>query len=446
MAALPRLPFRLASRWALGAAASAVAVFAAVACMTGSTSDGTGPGGATGDGAPATDATPPTTFDSGGRSCTGATRSTAADTAGPPAVPVGIKAATGFTIEAIATVPAARNVTALPNGDLLVATSGRKIYLVPHADAARAGTPSVFVDIDDSPVHSVTFHQPSCTVFASGTQGIYRIAYQDAQATGTSGEPIARVRPDGKGGHATTTVAVAGGFLYASVGSSCNACAETDPTRATVQRMNLDGSSMTTYAKRLRNAIALTENPATGTLWAGNAGQDGLPEGRPFELFDAVTAHPLGADYGWPDCEENKHAYVQGANCADTVEPRVAFPAYSTLLGAAFYPLAPSGAHAFPAAFRGGAFVAAHGAWHQVGDAYSSAPLVAYIAMDGDTPKKPVDWTDPNTQRTDFVSGFETADRTTRVGRPAGVAVGPDGSLFVTDDQNGLVYRVRPTP
>ena len=394
---------------------------------------------------PTVEPAPTPTFDKGGRVCTGKTRSSAPDEADTPAVPAGITVAQGLTIEAIARVPSARQIAALPNGDLLVATMGTKVYLVPHADAAKAGTPTVFSTIDDAPVHSVTFHEPSCHVFIGSQRGVYRATYEDAQETAPSGEPIARVRAEGGGGHTTTSVAVAGAYLYAGVGSYCNACVETDPTRATVQRMNIDGSGMTTYAKRIRNPIALATNPNTGTLWAGNAGQDALPEGHPYELFDAVTAHPLGVDYGWPDCEENQKAYTPGADCSGVVAPRVVLPAYSTLISAAFYPASPTGENALPARYHGGAFVVARGAWHKIsGDMFFSSPRVVFVPMKGDDPVRPVDWNDPSTQWTEIVTGFETPDRKTRIGRAAGVAVGPDGSLFVSDDEQGLVFRVRP--
>ncbi len=77
--------------------------------------------------------------------------------------------------------------------------------------------------------------------------------------------------------HSTTSVAVAKGILYASVGSSCNACREVDGTRAVILQMGLDGSNLATKATRIRNAVALAPNTDTGTLWAGNAGQDDLP-------------------------------------------------------------------------------------------------------------------------------------------------------------------------
>ncbi|MDB4947084.1 MAG: L-sorbosone dehydrogenase [Labilithrix sp.] len=453
------------SRLLTGAAFAFTAVLVAIACgdsgdpaapvptgssgtsASGGTSGTSGTSGGTSgtSGGPAIDAAVPP-FDNGGRICTGTVQSTAPDTAEVLTVPAGITPAAGLVIEAIAKVSGGRHITPLPNGDLLVGTQGDSVYLVPHADAAKAGDPVVFATLDDTPVHGVFFHQPSCTVYASGQTSIFRLPYEDGQKSATKPDPIARVRTMGTGGHATTSVTMAGGSLFASVGSSCNACIESDPTRASVQMLAPDGTGMTTYAKRIRNAIALTTNPATNVVWAGVAGQDSLPAGHPYEFFDAVTTHPPGADYGWPDCEENKKAYASGADCSNVVVPAVVFPAFSTLIGAAFYPLAPTGAHALPAPYRGGAIVAAHGSWHKDGATFSSAPRVAFVAMNGDVPAKPVDWTNPTTQWTDLVGGFETADRTARVGRPAGVAVGRDGSVFVTDDDQGLVYRIRPAP
>jgi glucose/arabinose dehydrogenase len=66
--------------------------------------------------------------------------------------------------------------------------------------------------------------------------------------------------------------------------------------------------------------------------------------------------------------------------------------------------------------------------------------------MTGDSPTTPANWSDPTAQWTEFVGGFQLADGTSRIGRPAGLSVGAQGSLFVADDQNGTVYRIRPTP
>ena len=201
---------------------------------------------------------------------------------------------------------------------------------------------------------------------------------------------------------------------------------------------------MAAKAIRIRNAIALTVNPSTSAVWAGDAGQDGLPQGHPYEFFDDVSAHAGVADYGWPDCEENRHAYREGVNCSNTVVPRVEFPAYETAVGAAFYPLKIAGTYAFASPYRGGAFVALHGSWHTP-DGCNVRPRVVFVPMNGDMPQKPVNWSDPTAQWSDFISGFQPGcSSSTRIGRPTGVAVGPQGSLFVADDQTGNIYRVRP--
>ncbi len=247
-------------------------------------------------------------------------------------------------------------------------------------------------------------------------------------------------------------MAYAGGKVYAAAGSSCNAtmdygrkpCTEIDPTRAAVSIMNPDGSDFTQRAKRIRNAIAVTVDPQTGAVWVGGAGQDDLAFHHPYEYLDNLSSHPGDADYGWPECEENHHVYWQGYKCSDTVEPLVELPAYSTIIGAVFYPLNPTGHYAFPAAYRGGLFAAVHGSWHtKHNDCYAAPPRVVFVGMNGDTPKHPVDWKNPVTQWENFATGFQSCS--SRSGRPTGIAVGSKGSLFVADDSTGLIYRIRPT-
>lgn len=352
----------------------------------------------------------------------------------------------GLTISIIANVGEARELAFAPNGDLFVGTLGSKVYVVPNADgASSASAPKVFADVGDSPAAGVavdTSAQDSA-IYVGSQFGVYRIPYTVGDESAQSAPvKIASVRPGGSGDHSTTSVAVVGSTLYASVGSSCDACTETDPTRATIQQMALNGSGMTPKAIHIRNA-ALAVNSITGTLWAGVAGQDTLPTGHPYEYFDPVSLHAGVADYGWPQCEENHVAYAQGANCSNTVAPRVEFPAYQTIIGAAFSAASPSGAYHLPGQYAGGAFVAMHGSWHTQNGISIAPPRVAFVPMSGDTPASAVDWSDPTKQWSDVVSGFQHADGS-RIGRPTGVAIGPQGDLFVADDQTGNIYRVRP--
>jgi glucose/arabinose dehydrogenase len=354
------------------------------------------------------------------------------------APPVGLTVAAGFIIERIATVEQARELAVAPNGDLFVGTSGSQVFVI--ADAQGNAAPAkVFVQLADHPVAGVTIDGER--MYLGAQFGVYELPYRPGDRTPRAvPRKIAAVRTSGQArDHVTTTVAVANKHLYASVGSSCNNCnPDLDATRATIQQFELDGSGMTAKAQHIRNAIALATNPQTGTLWAGVAGQDELAKGHPYEIFDAVTLHVGVADYGWPFCYEN-HIAIGAHDCSTQIVARVVFPAYETPIGAVFYPEHPTGAYAFPETYRGGTFVTLRGSWHQP----PVPPRVVFIAMNGDEPKTPVNWSDPTVQWKEFVGGFQTASGQ-RIARPTGVAVGPDGSLFVSDDVDGGIFRIRP--
>jgi glucose/arabinose dehydrogenase len=417
-------------------------LFRHIAVMAAYVLSSCGGGGGSGVQAPAQSSSPAPSPGQGCVSQTASSSTTAAAGQAPQAA-AGLSVPSGFTIEIIAHVPGARELAFAPNGDLFAGTTGSSVYVVAGAEG-QAPAAHVFTNAGDAPAAGVALSLQSCALYVGAQDGVYRIPYTIGDQTARSpAVRIAGVRGGGLTGHNTTTVAVSGTTLYASVGSSCNACVESDPTRATIQQMHLDGSAMSAKAVRIRNAIALAVNPATGTLWAGDAGQDDLPEGHPYEFFDAVTLHSGIADYGWPDCEENRVSYSSGANCANTVAPLVEFPAYGTIIGAAFYSAGSGATYAFPQRYRGGAFVAMHGSWHTSGGTPTAVPRVAFVSMSGDVPQTPVSWSLPTVQWTDFISGFQRPDGS-RIGRPTGVAVGPQGDLFVADDQAGVIYRIRP--
>jgi glucose/arabinose dehydrogenase len=371
----------------------------------------------------------------------------APNNAAPSGAPSGVRVPAGFHVDVIAHIDGARELASAPNGDLFAGTLGTSVYVVRNAEG-QAAQPQVFATLPDSPAAGVALAATGGNpALYAGTQfGIYRIAYTAGDTRARSAPvKIASVRPGGSSDHSTTSLAIVGSTLYASVGSSCNACTESDPTRATIRQLRLDGSGLSARAVHIRNAIALAVNPATQSLWAADAGQDALTQGHPYEFFDDVSSHAGIANYGWPDCEENRHAYSPGADCSSAVVPRVAFPAYETPIGAAFYPPNQTGAYAFPPAYRGGAFLTMHGSWHtDSSGAFAAPPRVVFVPMNGDAPKTAVNWSDPSAQWNDFLSGFQSSDGRTRTGRPTGIAIGPSGSLFVADDQTGNIYRIRP--
>ncbi len=352
-----------------------------------------------------------------------------------------------FTIERIASVDGAREIAITPSGDLFVGTSAGDVYLVANAEShPQAAT--VFVSPQDAPAAGVAFSNGSLYV---GTQhAIWRVPVRagDRHAR-SSPQLLAHVRqgeaPPGSDNdvHTTTSVAADAAHVYASVGSSCNACVEIDPTRATVGEVR--AGRYTVVARRIRNAIGLAIDER-GHLWAADAGQDELQPAHPYEFFDDVSTRKAPADYGWPDCYEDRRVKAgTHANCNGVVVPLIIFPAYETPIGAAFYPQHQSGKYAFPQKWRG-AFVTLHGSWHgpSQGLAGYLPPRVVFVPMRGGAPGRPADWSDPSRQWTQFIGGYQAGGSHGRTGRPTGIAVGPQGSLFVTDDLAGAIYRIRP--
>ena len=201
----------------------------------------------------------------------------------------------------------------------------------------NAGEARRFATFDDRPMASVLLDGDA--LYAGGQFGVYRLPYRagDRAARGTP-QKIASVRPGGGSGHSTTTLALSKGTLYASVGSSCNACDETDPTRATVQAMTPDGKNMHARAVDIRNAIALARAARQRRRVGGRRRAATISRTATRTRSSTTSARTPGTpDYGWLKCYDDRKP-IGGASCANVVVPKVVFPAYDTPIGAAFYP------------------------------------------------------------------------------------------------------------
>jgi len=229
----------------------------------------------------------------------------------------------------------------------------------------------------------------------------------------------------GRGGHFTRTIVFGpgDGKLYVSVGSSCNICDESDPRRAAVLRYNLDGSGEEIFAHGLRNSVGIAFDPATGALWGTNNDRDNLGDDLPPDRINIIRQ---GLNYGWPQCYlpgKNNPEYAT-ADCSHVEGPAIAFQAHSAPLGMAFY----TGAQ-FPAAYRGGAFVAYHGSWNR---SIPTGYKVVYVHVEDGRP----------VSISDFITGFLPDPGAAPWARPVDLLVLRDGSLLVSDDTGGYVFRV----
>lgn len=227
------------------------------------------------------------------------------------------------------------------------------------------------------------------------------------------------------GGHWTREIVFGpDDMLYVSIGSSCNVCEEDDPRRAAVVRYRPDGTGETIVAEGLRNAAGLAFHPETGALWASQNERDNLGDDVPLEEINILAD---GSHFGWPYCYGEgtpNPEYRDRANfCRTTTPPALGMIAHSAPLGMVFYT-----ADQFPEEYRGDLFVALHGSWNR--SERSGYELVRVRVEDG----RPVSYEA-------FATGWLSRARVT--GRPVYPEVGPDGSLFLSDDEGGRVYRIR---
>lgn len=304
-------------------------------------------------------------------------------------------------------------------GNLLVADESGSVYRY----TARGGViapsdrppPPLLTGLDNP--SSIAIHDRY--LYVGETSRITRYRYA------ADGAPGARevVVPDlPTGGHFTRTVVFGpDGKLYVSVGSSCNICDETDERRAAILRYNPDGSGYERFAWGLRNAVGLAFQPGTGLLWATVNERDNQGNEIPPDL---VTIVRKGENFGWPHCQPpDARPQTPADVCTGITPPTIGIQAHSAPLGLAFYT-----GTMFPAAYRSDLFVVQHGSWNREPPA---PPQVLWIHFAGG---QPVDVKD-------FATGWQLADGS-RWGRPAGIVQAPDGSLIVSDDQAGLLYRI----
>jgi glucose/arabinose dehydrogenase len=226
-------------------------------------------------------------------------------------------------------------------------------------------------------------------------------------------------------GHSTRTVVFGpDNKMYVAVGSSCNLCDERDSLRAAVTQLNPDGSGGRIFAKGLRNTVGLAFNPTTGELWGGNNDRDNLGDDVPPEHLNIIKD---GRNYGWPQCYLPGKANPEygSADCSQIEPPAITVQAHSAPLGIAFY----TGTQ-FPREYRGDAFMTLHGSWNRT--VPTGAKVVRVHVDSGGRRATGVD---------DFIGGWQRPDGS-RWGRPVSLLVLPDGSLLVSDDMGGKIWRV----
>lgn len=298
-----------------------------------------------------------------------------------------------------------------PTGTVFVAErEADRVLALPDRDADGRADELVVVGSGYGAAHDIEFRDGG-SLLVAGEEALFEVTLDGLV------EVDRRVLTDGlpTGGHATKTVEVtADGSVLLSIGSSCDACEEADARRATIQRLAADG--LRPHMLGLRNAVGLWVDDETGRAWATNMGRDRLGDGQPPETLYEVIG---GADAGWPRCHAGTLADPDFGTaedaCAGVAEPAVSFPAHMAPLALVEW--------------EDHLMVAFHGSWNsstKVGYA------VWWLPWDG----APAGDAEP------FATGFLPEGAADALGRPAGLAVGSDGALYVSDDKAGFIYRI----
>ncbi len=367
----------------------------------------------------------------------------------------------GFQVAPFAKLPGPRILRTAPNGDIFVAeTLANKIVVLRAPDGAKEPSQTaVFAEGLDRPF-GVAFYPASAPrwVYVANTDSVVRFPYVsgDLKARGAA-EVVVPKLVESRRGHSTRDVAFSpdGRRMFISVGSGSNVAEEVavktpdeakawagahplgedwgaEVGRADVLAADPDGKNLAPFATGIRNCVGMAVQPGEGALWCAVNERDMLGDNLPPDYVTRVTP---GAFYGWPwyyiGDHEDPRANVKGQrpDLKDKVSlPDVLIQPHSAPLEMTFYG-ATQGPSAFPAVYRGDAFVALHGSWNRA--LRTGYKVVRIRLKDGK----------PTGDYEDFLTGFVADDKGVW-GRPVGVTVARDGALLVADDGGDEIWRV----
>jgi glucose/arabinose dehydrogenase len=350
----------------------------------------------------------------------------------------------GFKVERFAAgLDEPRLLRVAPNGDIFIAESrANQIRVVRAADGAgKPEREEIFASGLNQPF-GIAFWPPGPNplfVYIGNTGSVVRFPYQagDLHARGAAEVVVPKLPAGGHltgGGHWTRDVVFSrdGSKMFVSVGSQSNDAEHlvrlfgSEEHRADVLEFNPDGSGFRIFASGLRNCVGMAINPTTGDLWCSTNERDGLGDDLP---PDYLTHVQDGGFYGWPwyylgNHEDPHHKGERPDLAGKVIVPDVLVQAHSASLEMTFYD-----GRQFPEEYRGDGFAAEHGSWNRA--RRTGYKVIRVIMRDGK----------PTGEYEDFMTGFVTSDGDLW-GRPVGVAVAHDGSLLVTEDGNGTLWRV----
>ncbi|WP_042884514.1 PQQ-dependent sugar dehydrogenase [Cupriavidus necator] len=333
----------------------------------------------------------------------------------------------GFRIDLVTDdVPGARAMAMSPSGTLFVGSlSEGKVYAVSDP---LGGKPRVRVVANGLRAPAgVAFRDGS--LYASSVSKIVRLDNIESRLDDPPAPVVVSDRFPTEAHHGWKFIAFGpDGYLYVPVGAPCNVCAPDENRYANIMKMKPDGSDLQVVARGVRNTVGFDWHPATRELWFTDNGRDRMGDDVPDDELNRATA--AGQHFGYPYCHAGNVAdpeYGSKRQCSEFVPPVARLGAHVAALGMRFY----TGTQ-FPPAYRNSVFIAEHGSWDR---SEPSGYRVVSVALDG---------SGKAVRQEVFAQGWLRGRKPW--GRPADVLVAPDGSLLVSDDLAGAIYRIRYTP
>src|SRR5881398_302483 len=328
-----------------------------------------------------------------------------------------------------------------PNGDIFVVES-RANQIKVLRDTNGDGKPDVtetFAEGNLNKPFGIAFYPPGDDpqfLYVANTDGVIRFPYRndDLKTRGPAQQLAAHLSPGGLlrgGGHWTRCIVFSpdGKKMYLSIGSRSNVSDKAaEENRARIFEFNPDGSGQKVYAWGIRNAVGIAFRPGTNELWMSTNERDEIGEDLPPDYISSVRP---GGFYGGPwfyiGNHPDPHHKGKHPELADKViVPDVLVEAHSATLNLCFYT-----GDQFPAEYKGDIFAAFHGSWNRT---KRTGYKVVRVPFDHSTGK-------PRGDYEDFVTGFVTSEGKVW-GRPVGITVAKDGSLLISEDGNGTIWRV----
>jgi len=302
-----------------------------------------------------------------------------------------------------------------------------KIFAI--KDTNNDGTADSIKTIDSglNTPHSVYYYNGDLYLAEQNQVSVYREIKPDG--TFQKKDTLIAELPTGNklngGGHTTRTIVIGPDKkIYLSVGSSCNVCVEKDNRRATIMQYDLDGKNGKIFAAGLRNTVGFTFY--NSKLYGADMGRDQIGDNIPPEEINVIEE---GKNYGWPYCYGNKinnpEFKDKKAYCATTVTPFAEMQAHSAPLGIA--PLSQTAQNTWPKTFQRGFFVAFHGSWNRT---TPTGFKVVWVDLNQETPRI-----------FNFLTGW-LENNAKAWGRPAGLGFDNNSNLYISDDKEGVIYKV----